>query len=192
MAFVLITSLMILLVTLVLVSSIRVHCHYERKGEDDHLTIAISWLRYLTYKISIPLVDLRAHLKRDSTLRVETEGEEKEISIPDTVRQALSGFIRFHRSMRYAFRRTRVKRLEWFSEFGLDDAAKTGVVAGLAWSLKGSVLTAVSRYAHLETVPRVSVRPNFQKPLFHTLLDCIFEIRIGYIMIAGLKAVRFR
>lgn len=192
MTFVLVISVLVILLSLVLVSSVRVHCHYERKGEDDHLTVGITWLRWLTYTASIPLVDLRARLKRETTVRVEAEGQEKEISLPDTLRMAVNAFVRFHRSLKYASSRTRVKKLEWSSEFGLANAANTGLLTGAAWALKSSLLTAVSAYSHMETVPRICVRPNFQKPLFHTLLDCIFEIRIGHIMIAGLKAVRFR
>lgn len=190
MHLILIVSLSVALLLLVSVSFIRIHFRYERHGEDDHLTIGIAWLRYLRFTVPVSPVDLRARRKREMTVRLKIMGAQGEISLPDTLHAAGRNFGRFRRSLRYAAARTRVKKLEWCSEFGLADAACTGVAAGLAWSLKSAVLTAVSAYTHLETVPRIRVRPNFQKAFLHTLFDCIFEIRIGHIMIAGLKAIR--
>jgi hypothetical protein len=94
--------------------------------------------------------------------------------------------------LKYVTAQTRIKKLEWVSEFWLANASSTGLLTGLAWSVKGIVLSAVSAYSRLETTPCISVRPNFQKPLFHTLVDCIFSIRIGHIMLGGLKSVRLR
>ncbi|MHB8184271.1 MAG: DUF2953 domain-containing protein, partial [Candidatus Desulforudaceae bacterium] len=101
----------------------------------------------------------------------------------------LERLIRFHATLKYVTAQTRIKKLEWVSEFGLSSASSTGMLTGLAWSVKGIVLSAISSYSHLETTPRISVRPNFQKPLFHTLVDCIFSIRIGHLMLGGLKTV---
>lgn len=175
---------------LILVSSVQLRCRYERRGDDDQLTLQVTWLRYLTYTLDIPLVDLKARLQKDTVIRAEVAGEQTEVPLSlEMFETGLERLIRFHATLKYVTAQTRIKKLEWVSEFGLSSASSTGMLTGLAWSVKGIVLSAISSYSRLETTPRISVRPNFQKPLFHTLVDCIFSIRIGHLMLGGLKTV---
>lgn len=192
MVLILVSAALAILLPLVAVSFIRIHLHYEKEGPDDQLTVRVTWLRYLSHTVSIPAADLQARLGRSSTVKMETESLRAEVSLLVLLRTVLHNLGRLHRGLKYAAGHTKVKKLEWSSEFGTADAAHTGVIAGLVWSLKSAVFTAISAYTHLETKPHIHVRPNYQKAFFRTLFDCIFEIRIGYIMIAGLKAVRAR
>lgn len=187
----LITGLVVILLLLVLVSSLRIHFFYEHRGGADRLSVGITWLRYLTFTLSEPRADLCKRPPQGTCLRLKAGGlKERAIPLGGMLRLGMANLARLKRSFKYAAAHTRIKRLEWSSEFSLGDAACTGVTAGLVWSLKSTLLTVVSSHTRLETVPRIRVRPNFQEPLFHTLINCIFEIRIGHIMIAGIKAVR--
>lgn len=192
MVFMLIMAALVILLFLVAVSFVRIHLHYEKEGADDRLMVRITWLRYFSHTVSIPAANLQARLKQPSTIKVETESLRAEVSLLLMLRTVLHYLGRLHRGFRYAAGHSKIKKLEWCSEFGTADAAHTGLIAGLAWSLKSAALTAVSAYSHLETMPRIHVRPHFRKVFFCTLFDCIFEIRIGHIMIAGLKTVRAR
>ncbi|MDP3044407.1 MAG: hypothetical protein Q8N93_03230, partial [Bacillota bacterium] len=66
---------------LILVSSVQLRCRYERRGDDDQLTLQVTWLRYLTYTLDIPLVDLKARLQKDTVIRAEVAGEQTEVPL---------------------------------------------------------------------------------------------------------------
>jgi hypothetical protein len=89
-------------------------------------------------------------------------------------------------------RPVRIKSLKLATELGLGDAAETAVVSGLVWSLKGTVLSMLSYYFNLEkTRPVIVVRPIYNNPYYLRIdYSCIFEFRLGHIIIVIYQLVR--
>jgi hypothetical protein len=74
---------------------------------------------------------------------------------------------------------------------GIGDAVYTGVAAGALWSIKGSIIGLLSNYLRMKEMPKLMVQPNFQQMITSTDLSCMFQFRIGYAILAGLKLVKW-
>ncbi|AZR72327.1 hypothetical protein BBF96_02320 [Anoxybacter fermentans] len=79
------------------------------------------------------------------------------------------------------------RKLVWHTYFGFPDAAVTGIATGLIWAGKSIFLDLLSLVCNMKTDPQISVTPHFEKPGLEMRFESIFSIRIGNIMIAGLK-----
>lgn len=137
-------------------------------------------------------------------IKTEVEGkggrpiteEKKKIRVPGPVRmmKIISNYIllvkKYKTAIVYLLSRVHLLRFHWKTELGTGDPAQTGFLTGLAWGVKGFILTAVYRLLSPGGArPSVAVTPNFEKACFSTTLDCIFEVRIGYIISTGFKAL---
>lgn len=80
----------------------------------------------------------------------------------------------------------RFTRFVWFSTLGLPDPALTGVLYGLAWELKGTIMGLLQSGYRLSCQPRIKLTPSFLHSGLDTLIDCIFKIRLGHIIAAGI------
>jgi hypothetical protein len=77
-------------------------------------------------------------------------------------------------------------KLTWLSRIGTGDSALTAVSIGLVWGLKTVFIDYLrNRYEFTET-PEVNVSGNFQSAGWGTVFNCIFRVKLGYIMIASL------
>lgn len=87
----------------------------------------------------------------------------------------------------YLLHRTQCRRFEWRTNIGFGDAAVTGWVSGILWMLKPLLLGKLSSLVSLTKRPVVMVQPEFNEKRFDTDFDCIFEVRMGHIMVTGIK-----
>ena len=149
---------------------------------------------------SRPSLRLRPAFK----IKAEIEGkddrplseEKKQVPFPaparmlDNLRRAISMLKKYYPVILYLFRHVKMRRFHWQTEIGGADPSQTGLLAGAAWGIKGFVLSgAYHMFAAGETRPVINVAPNFKKACFNTNVDCIFEVRIGYIIITSFKAL---
>ena len=84
-----------------------------------------------------------------------------------------------------------MKRFEWHTIIGLGDAAHTGMITGAIWAIKGGIIGLISHYIKLKEMPKITVTPHFQAAVIQTEFTCIFQFRIGYAILAGLKLIKF-
>ncbi|HZK18417.1 MAG TPA: DUF2953 domain-containing protein, partial [Clostridia bacterium] len=80
-----------------------------------------------------------------------------------------------------------VERIEWRTDIGMEDAAETGLLAGLLWMLKGVVVSHLRNRSGDIRTNSVVVVPHYDCAQFATDVNCIFTLRFGHIMLAGLK-----
>lgn len=76
----------------------------------------------------------------------------------------------------------------WVTEIGTGDAASTGIATGCGWALKGNVLAIMRQLFNLRTKPRIQVYANFQNPVIRTNFHCMFQVKVGQTILAGIKA----
>ncbi len=81
----------------------------------------------------------------------------------------------------------RFTRLVWRSVLGRNDAAATSTQSGILWSGKGLITGYLQRKYTFTAQPRIMVIPSFTGTTWETLLDSIFEIKLGHIIFAGMK-----
>jgi hypothetical protein len=83
------------------------------------------------------------------------------------------------------------QQLSWVTQVGTGDAALTAAGAGLLWGVKEVLIGHLkSRYVFTQP-PEINVFSNFQSVRWNMAFNCIFRVKLGYIMIAALM-VRFR
>lgn len=72
----------------------------------------------------------------------------------------------------------------WETELGFTDYALTGVVTGLLWAGKGTVLGYLSHFLKMdEQNIRLDVKPYFGRKHWRSSVNCIFTTRLGHIII---------
>lgn len=86
----------------------------------------------------------------------------------------------------------RFTRFVWFSTLGLPDPALTGVLYGLAWDLKGMIMGVLQSGYGFSCQSRIQLTPSFLHSGLDTLIDCIFKIRLGHIIFAGIHGTILR
>lgn len=180
------------------------------------------WRGIIHYKLEIPAIKMHAHEKSQEKkrpglkpfflprpaykIRTEVEGkggrliaeEKMKGRIPGPARlfnilsSAFIKIMKYYPVILYLFSRVKLRRFHWWTEIGAEEPSQTGILAGTAWGLKGFVLSLVYRMFAGETSPAINVSPNFKKACFNTNLDCIFEVRIGYIIFTSFKALAVR
>lgn len=81
--------------------------------------------------------------------------------------------------------------LNWHFEIGFPDPVKTALYTGSLWAITGTFLARLYRQVTMDTDhPHIQIIPQFQKPGFSCEIHCIFKLRMGHIIIAGIKLLR--
>jgi len=85
-------------------------------------------------------------------------------------------------------KRGKFSRFAWGTVLGLEDAALTGTATGILWGMKGTMIGLLQRsYKFDRNKPHVMVLPSYNIPGWETMLDCIFDIKVGHIILGGIK-----
>lgn len=85
----------------------------------------------------------------------------------------------------------RFHKFVWKTCIGTGEASGTSLIYGILWAIKGSLLNYLQNKIRFDEKPLIQITPDYQKCRWDTIFDCIFRIKLGYIIIASLIA-RFR
>ena len=86
--------------------------------------------------------------------------------------------------------RLRICQLNWTTEAGTGEAAKTGMASGALWAVKGILIGFITEKGNVYQKPNIQVIPNYQRRIIQSQMDCIVSIRVGKAMYAFLKLMR--
>lgn len=191
--------------TLVFFSYMKVHFKYFRVGEDDTVSLEFLLLGFINYKLEVPVIifqqklsgiylKTRTELETGGEYSKELMGRQGEHTIT-SIKEAVELYHRwcpFMKAIRedieYLLEHLILERFIWKLKIGTGDAAATGIITGFAWSIMGGLTSLFYKMvAPGRPKPELQVEPNFNKEIFSTAFDCIFKIRIGNIMITGIK-----
>jgi len=195
-----------LLLLLLLLTKLTVSIHINHSQDNDHIKIKLrAWLGLLRYTINIPSVKVDKKkpgikVKHEEKSNLSTKGDKKkekkfsakEIlkSMEDT-KKVIEHVLGLHKIIKKFMRKITITKFEWHSVFGVGDAAHTGMLTGVAWTIKGGLLGIISQYMQVKVKPNVSITPDFQRAHSETKLLCIFHFRIGNAILAGLSLVKY-
>jgi len=149
---------------------------------------------------------LRPVLRPAFKIRAELEGkggkpvaeEKKKVPIPGPARlvelllNAVRTFKKYYPVVLFMFERVKLSRFHWQTEIGTGEPSQTGILVGTAWGLKGFLLSLIYRLFAPGVRPVINIAPSYEKTCFNTFLDCIFEVRIGHIILTGFKMLVVR
>lgn len=186
---------------MVFLSHIKLHFKYFRIQEDDTVSLEFLFWGFINYKIEVPVLILQKKLS-GFTLKTRTEletgGDYSQELMGKSVERNLNSLIQkiqeillYKEEFGYFLRYLNVKRFAWNITIGTPDAAVTAILTGVAWSIMGNVTSQFyQKIAPGWHRPELQISPNFKKEVFSTSLDCIFKIRVGNIMVTGIKILK--
>ena len=188
---------------------LKFQVRYLRENKDDQLIIKIFVVKWLVFKIEFPFLKLEKHLLRPHLKMIaEVEGflgensdahlikDKERIYLPplDKILRLLDILAdrieQYKPVANYLLRKTRLRYLSWKTEFGLKDPLRTGILTGAIWTMKNLVLRFFLRLIQTNNVrPKLQVCPQFNKSVLNSDIYCIFDIRIGHIIITSISFV---
>ncbi|WP_066639995.1 DUF2953 domain-containing protein [Desulfolucanica intricata] len=193
---------MLFILLIVSLSSIRFRLRYLREKNNDRIKIEISVFKgKLKYRLDIPKINVKTK-EPSIELEAELEGVKKP-PISDKHKNYL--FIKLYKEFVYWYpimkdfipvinfllKKVIPRKVKWKTEIGLFDAAQTGVSVGILWAMKSALLSNAYRYmARAPNPPNIQIVPHFNQKILTINIDCIFDVKIGYIMITGLKCLK--
>lgn len=192
---------LIVILSIIYMTKLHVFITYYHNGDNDELKIQFRAWKFIKYTVKVPIIQM----SEDSPAIVVKEKkhapiahDEKKMKITfefilDKIKefkQFLDHVVGFYKIVKRFLKQIHIKELQWKSQIGFDDAALTGVVTGLAWSVKGIVIGIISNYMNLKKQPIIEITPNFHSAVEITDFQCMFSFRLGQAIIAGLLIVR--
>lgn len=193
---------------ILLYSNVKVEITFKRYNKDDILIINIAvFYGIFTYKKQIPFMDL---IKINNEIQgIESESQSKinkslindkqSIIKISEIRKYLEKFKKIYNKFKkyiipfknYVQEKILFKRIYWNSEIGVGNADETAIVTGIIWSIKSTFISFMSNsYNLLDTV--IDVTPNYNVNTIKTHINCIFTIKLGHIINAGIKILLIR
>lgn len=90
----------------------------------------------------------------------------------------------FRQTLRWFLSRVTCEKLVWQTRIGTGDAAEAGVLTGVVWTVKSSLVGWISQYVNWRRPPELYVDPQFQAPVLETHIHSIIHFKIGHAIIA--------
>jgi hypothetical protein len=177
---------------------------FQHAQDDDEWKITFRTLfGIVRYTVHIPLVKVEttspgiviAHKKSMGNTTNSKEKRSKYtpkeiMNIFRKAREFTERVVHLNDIMKNFFRHVSITKFEWQTKIGTGDAAATGMIVGLGWSLKYSVLAVCSKYMKLKTTPMITIIPSFHQAVSETKFICMIHFRIGHAMLAGIRVIK--
>jgi hypothetical protein len=208
MAWLVIALIIILLfILLIIFSKLTIRLNYFHHNQNDELKIQFRiWFGLIRYTINVPLVKMdedspsivmKGNTKMGDSSEKQSPTKEAQITKDGILTQFTNAkeifqhVVNINIIVKKFIKKIVIKHFEWHSLVGVGDAAQTGTITGALWALKGGLIGVISHFLRLKEMPILSITPHFQLAIFQTHITCIFQFRIGYAILAGLKLIKF-
>ncbi len=209
--FIIFGGILLIIMAAALFIKVRFDIFFVRKGSNDHLRAEVSLFRGLIrYKAEMPVAEIDIN-RFKPLVKLETDaegvsppvGEKEKVlkfplsellqHLPKYIKLGIKYLKRYRKALKSLLKSVRFRHLSWKTEIGLGDPANTGIATGFLWAAKGLIYGIVSRnVGKVDSPPIISVLPCYHNPCLRLEFHCIFDLRIGNIIIAGLKFVKCR
>ncbi|TWI56960.1 DUF2953 domain-containing protein [Halalkalibacter nanhaiisediminis] len=193
--------ILVVLFVLLMVTKLKIKIDYQHNQDNDLLEVNLSLWGMRVFKFKAPLIKI----DEDSASLVVKEEEKignknikkTETITPQTIidgirrlKDFLLHIIGFHRIVKHFLQRVSVYDFKWYTDIGVGNAAYSAQLAGVVWSLKGSIIGLVAHYMKMKQMPKLNVQPRFQEVVSYTSFSCMLSFRIGHAIIAGLMLIK--
>lgn len=210
------TVIPLLLILLIGFFPVHFHLHYHRRGKDDYFLLELRFLRFYLWRYQIPAWQMEGFntVRQKRVKSIEgIGGEEKKVQdsrismVTFLAALAEIGSALYKYGLGGTFfyfllpkdyrkwitvtenleRKGSFKRFVWRTVIGGPEPALLGPAVGLIWNAKGIILGFLTNEYLFKKPPSILVVPCFSGASWETMLDCIFEIKLGHIIVAGFK-----
>lgn len=181
---------------------VRINLYFLRENKNDFVTVRVNTLfSLIRFNVEIPVLEQKTPL--DVTLEAELKAgqdelvhqKKKEYSVFDInweKFEQLLEYIRHNRQMlwfitRFYARAVTVEKLKLLVRSGVDDAAVTGLLSGLFWTVSGALSSIAQQWLKMKERPAFSFSPDFRPhPALAVKFDAVVAFRIGHFTIGAL------
>jgi hypothetical protein len=193
---------MIILLVLSCFSSIQGEFYFSREKDNDQMVINVRALYGLfTYRYQVPIIQFKnwteGFLVRSLRVKAnqadvvdETKmniDREKINQFYEQSKLILRSAVKLTDWMKDTLSHVELTKLRWDTRIGVGDAPKTAIASGIVWGIKTSVLAYISKIVQVKAKPEIQVAPQYNNPQFFTEICCNGQIRLGFILWAGMK-----
>lgn len=201
----------ILLLCLLYYTKIYLILKCKRDESNDYIGVEVYIMRrLLLYSMQVPIINMtrekeslwveskiKTGKNQDKTHTVREQKFIKEnlkfyITHPRKLKQIIKQ-LRYYTRIYYRVMDNIVKSLQceklcWKTSYGSEDAAVTGSMVGILWTVKALLLTNLQKKVIFKTKPLIHVNPIFGHTQLKVDFQCIFSIRLGNV-ITAMKSV---
>lgn len=195
---------------IIAVFPLQIEFYYRKDDQKDHVIFRLQLIRSLwVYELEVPLLKMQEKgLWPGFVVVKETESASgvamgKDLFVLEKpwvlLRRILSVMpwghvgkyidlmLKILKTNSWLFKHVRCKKLRWVTQIGFSDPAWTGMATGSLWSIKGYLYRNLYQNVQVDfAYPEMIVIPNFQQAGLELDFNCIFSLRIGHIIIAGI------
>ncbi|QHS23023.1 DUF2953 domain-containing protein [Virgibacillus sp. MSP4-1] len=191
-----ILAVLALFMILLLCTRLYISISYIHEKDKDLLTIQLQFWRFIRIHRQMSIDDVKEQPASFQKWNQDEKGNGEQSNVFHRF-QKLKNQLEF---IRQAFpiakefiQKIRITEFYWSTHIGIEkDAAITGVISGLLWSIKGSLTGLMYQNMNVLTQPQINIQPNFQRDLINTHLQCMLSFRIGQAMYAILQIARYQ
>lgn len=193
--------ILILVIILFMIYFMPIHVKLEAKRDDqcDSVIVRLHTLYgLLKLKTEVPFINLtiednklvvkyKTRVKSAKTNKLKMYFDK--MMTPREMKNSLSFLkngLHYKKAFAYLISKTKVRSLRFNLTFGVGDAALTGMLVGFSWIILGSILSLLFAYVNT-TAERITVNPSFDKTTFRLELGCIIHVKLGHIIITGIR-----
>lgn len=192
----------IALLFLIQLIPVRINLFFVRENKNDFMTMRVNtFFSLLRFNVEVPVIQqktplgvtVETELKAGQDAMVHEEIEDFNVfEINWEKLREYAAWVYYNREMfryilRFYLRAMTVEKLVLKVRTGLDDAAATGMVAGIYWTAAGTMTALAQQWLRLKAQPVVSISPDFSsQPVFSASFDSVVSFRIGHFTIGGL------
>ncbi len=159
--------IILLIMLIILLFPVKVYIRY--KNEDrDKIKIEITLIKDL---INIPV-----NIKKNKNIM---ESKTKKYNY-------FSKYYNLYKKpAKYFWKNIKSVTIKWITNIGFNDAATTGIISSVLWTLKYTILSFVFKEKLIKNI-YIDVIPEFNENKFKTKFVCIIESKVVHIIIVSL------
>jgi hypothetical protein len=192
----------VVLMLLIQLVPVRINLYFLRENKDDFLSLRVStFFSLIRFNVEIPVLTQKTPL--DLTMEAELKAGEDELvrekkgewSILDIEWEKVRAYLAYIQNnrrrlwflLRFLTRSMLVEKLVFRVRVGTDDAALTGILGGIYWTLAGTLTALAQQWLRLKEQPVLAFNPDFTaEPVFAAKFDGVVSFRIGHLTIGSM------
>lgn len=194
-AFAVTAGILLLLIALILLLPSQLGVEYENQDGKQKLVLHIRVLM-IPLKIRIPVIKDAEKKEKKKEKKKAKEQPEQKMSL-DRFRTAAAGLQKAYEESKEDMKdiwslvrsKAEFQAISFRLDFGLADAAKTGIATGAAWAASSCIL---SVFDHLFGIreKQLDVSPDFNREHFHLYVKSILRLRPVHIISIGIRIIQ--
>ncbi|WP_432664834.1 DUF2953 domain-containing protein [Wukongibacter baidiensis] len=189
--------IIVFLIILIFISSVHINIKFIKDDELNKVIIKIKTLYGLLrfkkeldeFNLTTKKEEVKGGIDEELEVEVESDSASKKEDQADfiNIRKGIENMQKYKNVINYIIRKIDLHTFFWNTEVGFDDAALTGLSIGIINIFKSNVFVMLNNTSIRPNNICLKVLPNFNRQTLKTNIHSIFKVKLGHIIIAGLK-----